>query len=81
MEKTPKQVTEDILNSLRIPNAPEGILLESYLEAWERSIKKKLLEGVYQEISENTLKDCEYLTLTTVKDILNKHGADINKIK
>lgn len=81
MEKTPKQVTEDILKSLRVPNAPEGILLESYLEIWEKSIKKKLLEGVYQDISENTLKDCEYLTLPTVKDILIRHGADAKKMK
>jgi hypothetical protein len=48
MNKTPKEVTNDILNALGKPNAPEGILLELYLEKWVESIKKKTIEELAQ---------------------------------
>jgi hypothetical protein len=46
MKKTPQEVADDILNSLRVPNAPERILLEAYLEKWKESIRKEVFEEV-----------------------------------
>jgi hypothetical protein len=44
MKKTPQEVADDILNSLRVPNAPERILLEVYLEKWKESIRREVIE-------------------------------------
>jgi hypothetical protein len=46
MNKTAKEVTNDILSALGKTNAPEGILLEMYLEKWEESIRKKTIEEI-----------------------------------
>ena len=46
MQKTPKQVADDILSSLKLPNAPERVLIEVYLEKWEESIRKKAIEEI-----------------------------------
>ncbi len=76
MEKTPKQVTEDILNALRTPNAPEGILMELYLQKWEQNIKKKILEEVYHEIDRECISETDQVRMQTISDIFVKHGAD-----
>jgi hypothetical protein len=44
MKKTPQEVADDILNSLRVPNAPERILLEVYLEKWKESIRREVID-------------------------------------
>lgn len=49
MLKTAKQMTDDILSSLRIPNAPEAILIEAYIEKCLESAKK---EGEIEALEE-----------------------------
>ena len=44
MKKTPQEVADDILNSLRVPNAPERILLEAYLKKWKESIRREVID-------------------------------------
>lgn len=81
MDKTPKQVTEDILNALRRPNAPEGIIMEPYLQKWEQSIKKKILEQVYHEIDSERISETDQVRMQTISDIFVKHGADSKKME
>lgn len=49
--KTPKEITTDILSSLRIPNAPERILIEAYLES---VIKQHCKEAITEQARETT---------------------------
>lgn len=44
MTKTPKQITDDILKSLRMESAPERILIEMYLEKVIDQIKAETLK-------------------------------------
>ena len=81
MDKTPKQVTEDILNALRRPNAPEGIIMEPYLQKWEQSIKKKILEQVYHEIDSECISETDQVRMQTISDIFVNHGADSKKME
>lgn len=51
MLKTATEMTDDILSSLRMKNAPERILIEAYLEKCLESAKK---EGKIEALTENT---------------------------
>jgi hypothetical protein len=44
MAKTPKEITNDILTSLRMDSAPERILIEMYLEKVIEQIKIETLK-------------------------------------
>ena len=56
--KSPQEMTSDILKSLRKEDAPEAILLETYLEV---IIKRHRSEAVQEYIdSQNEKKDVEY---------------------
>jgi hypothetical protein len=56
--KTPQEMTNDILKSLRKEGAPEAILIESYLDI---IIKRHRAEAVQEYIdSQNEKKDVEY---------------------
>ena len=51
--KTPKEITADILSSLRIPNAPERILIEAYLESViKQHCKMAILDASTKQIEE-----------------------------
>ena len=43
MSKTPKEITNDILNSLRMDSAPVRVLIEMYLEKIIDQIKTETL--------------------------------------
>lgn len=56
--KSPQEMTSDILKSLNKQNAPEAILLETYLEV---IIKRHRAEAVQEYIdSQNEKPDVEY---------------------
>jgi hypothetical protein len=56
--KSPQEMTSDILKSLNKKDAPEAILLETYLEV---IIKRHRSEAVQEYIdSQNEKKDVEY---------------------
>ena len=56
--KSPQEMTSDILKSLNKKDAPEAILLETYLEV---IIKRHRAETVQEYIdSQNEKKDVEY---------------------
>jgi hypothetical protein len=56
--KSPQEMTSDILKSLNKKDAPEAILLETYLEV---IIKRHRAEAVQEYIdSQNEKKDVEY---------------------
>ena len=51
MTKNHEEMASDILNSLRVPNAPEKILLEVYLDVM---IKRHRKEAVDEYIAEQS---------------------------
>lgn len=59
MLKTAKEMTSDILSSLRIPNAPEAILIEAYIEKCLESAKKEGKDEGKLEVIEDYLKKLE----------------------
>ena len=75
MEKTAKQMTSDILSSLRDENNPLGVLIESYLEKClemaRKEARKEVLEFVQPHDCDvkGNIVECNYHTLF---DILTK---------
>ncbi len=75
MEKTAKEMTSDILSSLRDQDNPLGILIEGYLEQCLKMAKKEARKEVLEfvqphEVDDNgNIKDCNYHTLF---DMLSK---------
>ncbi len=54
MTKKPEEMASDILSSLRIPNAPEKVLVEAYLEAM---IKQHKREAVQEYINNQNIEN------------------------
>ncbi len=49
--KTPKEMTSDILTSLRDENNPLGILIEGYLEECLKQHKKYIIDDILNGVS------------------------------
>jgi hypothetical protein len=75
MEKTAKEMTSDILKSLRDENNPLGILIEGYLEQCLKMVKKEARKEVLDFVQPHdcdvngNIVECNYHTLF---DILTK---------
>ena len=75
MEKTAKEMTSDILSSLRDENNPLGILIEGYLEQCLKMAKKEARKEVLEFVQPHNVDvkgniiECDYHTLL---DMLNK---------
>jgi REP element-mobilizing transposase RayT len=54
MAKNHEEMASDILSSLRIPNAPEKVLVEAYLEAM---IKQHKREAVQEYINNQNIEN------------------------
>jgi len=51
MTKTPEEMCKDILKSLRMEDAPEGVLIEVYLDVIIKRHRNEAIEEYKQSIS------------------------------
>jgi hypothetical protein len=69
MEKTAKEMTSDILSSLRDENNPLGVLIEAYLEKClemtRKEVRKEILDFVQPHDCDvnGNIVECNYHTL------------------